>query len=281
MPRSGVPSSARWLIGVELARHRNVAGLTLAEASRLSGIPKPSIGHLESGRMQQDIEQIFRLLSGYETDWVEIDRLTALAGRADEAAWWAPWARVVPDWFSTFVGLEALAIDEFVYEPTLVPELLQTPAYARELTESSPLVPPAYRERHVDLRMARAARLDEVSAPLGLHAVIADAALRLVIGTPELHRDQLRHLLRMSEQDNVVIQIVRPEDGHHAAAHGRVTILGLGEAPSLAYLEVPHGAVYLADPEDVEAYMLVAESLQRVALAPKESSALLSSMIRG
>lgn len=281
MPRTAVPSSVRWLIGMELARHRNAAGVTLAEAARLSGIPKPSIGHLESGRMRQDHDQIFTLLSGYETNWAEIDRLTALAARADEAAWWAPWARVVPDWFATFVGLEGLAIDEFVYEPTLVPELLQTADYARGLTEASLLVPPAHRERHVGLRMARAARLDDAAAPLGLHAVIAEAALRLVVGGSTQHQDQLRRLLDMSERDNVVIQIVRPEDGQHAAAHGHVTILGLGDAPSLVYLEVPHGAVYLSDPQDVETYMVVAESLQRVALDPDDSVALLASMISG
>ena len=279
MPRGGVPSPLRWLIGVELARHRNAAGLTLADASRLSGIPKPSIGHLESGRMQQDADHIARLLAGYQAGQTEIDRLAALAGRADEATWWAPWARVVPDWFKTFVGLEGLAVDEFVYDPTLVTGLLQTEEYARALTGSSLRVRQIDSERIVGLRMARAARLTSEDRPLRLHAVLAEAALRLAVGSTDLRRNQLRHLLRMSERDNVTIQIVRPEDGPHLAVRGQFTVLGLDSTPSVGYAELPAGAVYVHDSDDVEAYILAAESLQRVALGPQESAALLTSMI--
>jgi hypothetical protein len=279
VPRGGVQSPMRWLIGAELARHRNAAGMTLAGASRSSGIPAPSIGHLESGRMQQDPEHISRLLTAYQAGQAEIDRLSTLTGRADEATWWAPWARVVPDWLKTFVGLEALASDEFVYEPTIIPGLLQTEDYARAVTTGSPRVRQDHGERFVGFRMARAARLTEGDQPLRLHAVIAEAALRLAVGTPELRRDQLRYLLVMSELDNVTIQIIRPEDGLHNALTGQFVLLGFDNTHSLAYAELPDGAVYLQDREQVETYKLVSETLQRVALGPDQSAALVASMI--
>lgn len=279
MARKVVPSPLRWLIGVELARHRNTAGLTLAGAAQLTGIPKPSIGHLESGRMQQDPDHIGRLLTAYQAGQAEIDRLTSLTGRADEATWWAPWARVVPDWLKTFVGLEGLAADEFSFEPTIIPGLLQTEDYARAVTAGTPRVRQDHGQRFVGFRMARAARLTDADRPLRLHAVIAEAALRLAVGTPELRRDQLRHLQSMTERDNVTVQIVRPEDGLHTALNGPFMVLGFDNTHSLAYAELPDGAVYLQDPDQVETYTMMAETLQRVALGPDQSAAQVASMI--
>jgi hypothetical protein len=40
------PAPLRWLIGVELARYRNMAKLSLTEASDLSGISRAKLGHL-------------------------------------------------------------------------------------------------------------------------------------------------------------------------------------------------------------------------------------------
>lgn len=37
---------------------------------------------------------------------------------------------MVPDWLKTFVGLEGLAESEFVFEPIIIPGLLQTEEYA-------------------------------------------------------------------------------------------------------------------------------------------------------
>ncbi|MGH3980973.1 MAG: Scr1 family TA system antitoxin-like transcriptional regulator [Pseudonocardiaceae bacterium] len=61
--------------------------------------------------------------------------------------------------------------------------------------------------------MTRAQRLIDPDKPLHLHVVMAEAALRLAVGTPEIRREPLEHLIAMSEQSNVTIQLIRPEDG--------------------------------------------------------------------
>ncbi len=45
---------------------------------------------------------------------------------------------VVPDWLTTFVGLEGLAEREFVFEPIFIPGLLQTEEYAAAVTAGTP-----------------------------------------------------------------------------------------------------------------------------------------------
>ena len=276
---SGHASPLRWLIGTELARYRNEARLTMTEASARTGITKPKLGHLETGRQQQDPDDIALLLTAYGAEQRDIDRLTSLTGRADEATWWAPWARVVPDWLKTFVGLEGLAEREFVFEPTIIPGLLQTQEYAAAVTAGSPRVRVDHGERFVGFRMARTQRLTDPERPLHLHAVLTEGALRLAVGTPELRRAQLRHLVAMAELPTVTLQVVRPEDGLHAGMNGQFVLLDFESVRSIGYVELHDGAVYLQDPDQVRTYTMVVESLQRVALGPEQSVALIQSML--
>ena len=115
----------------------------------------------ETGRQQQAPDDIADLLAAYGAEQRDIDRLTSLTGRADEATWWAPWAQVVPDWMKTFVGLEGLAESEFVFEPIIIPGLLQTEDYAAAVTADTPRVRADHSERFVGFRMARTRRLTD------------------------------------------------------------------------------------------------------------------------
>lgn len=278
VPR-GDPAPLRWLIGVELARYRNLAKLSLAGASERTGMSKAKLGHLETGRQQQAPDDIADLLDAYGAEQRDIDRLTSLTGRADEATWWAPWAQVVPDWLKTFVGLEGLAESEFTFEPIIIPGLLQTEEYAAAATAGTPRVRADHGERFVGFRMARTRRLTDPERPLRLHAVFTEGALRLAVGDPELRRAQLRHLLAMAELPTVTIQVVRPEDGLHTALNGQFIVLGFENVRSIGYVELHDGAVYLQDPDQVQTYTMVAENLQRVALGPEQSVAFIQSMI--
>lgn len=275
-----VTSPLRWLIGTELRRFRTEAGLTYPEASRLSGISQAKVNHLEIGRQQQDPTDIAALLRAYGAQLHEIDRLTSLTGRADEATWWAPWAAVVPDWLRTYVGLEGLADSAFAFQPMVIPGLLQTEAYARAITARAPSIRPDHGERFVGFRVARARRLTDAERPLELHAVITDAALRLAVGTAETRDEQLGHLLAVSELPSVTIQVVRPQDGPHSALGGGFISLDFGPvARPVVYIEHRDGAVYLQDTDQVAAYTLTASDLTQVAMGPEQSREWIASLL--
>jgi transcriptional regulator with XRE-family HTH domain len=273
------PSPLRWLIGVELNRHREASGLKLSEVAEQTGMSRAKVGHLETGFQQQDPDDIAILLALYRVEQRDLDRLTALTTSADETTWWAPWAKVLPDWLKTFVGLEGLAEAEFIFEPMIVPGQLQTAEYATAITAETPRVRPDHGERVVNFRLARANRLTDPNRPLRLHAVIGEAALRLAVGTPAVRRAQLEHLVQLAARPNVTVQIIRPEDGFHTAMTGKFILLDFEYARSIAYAELHDGAVYIQDQEQVRSYKLSAENLQRVALGPEKSLSLLRSML--
>jgi hypothetical protein len=271
------PSALRWLIGVELANFRKQVTATPQEVLDATGITKSKLSSMENGRYQQHPDDIAKLLSLYGAKQRDVDRLSSLAGSATGRTWWAPWSHVVPDWVKTFVGLEGLAEAEFVFEPILVPGLLQTEDYARAVTEATGFVRHDHSERFVSFRQARASRLTD-DQPLAVHAVIGEAALRLNVGTPEIRRAQYRHLLTMAKLPTITIQVLRPEDGPHVANTGQLVVLDFAQAQSVAYSERIDGAVYVQDQDDVHTYKMAVENLRSVALAPAKSLAFIRSL---
>ncbi|NBE83843.1 helix-turn-helix domain-containing protein [Micromonospora rubida] len=73
------PSALRWLIGAELGRYRRESPMALTELAASTGIGKPELGHMETGRYQQFPEDIANILRACGADQPAIDRLTPLA----------------------------------------------------------------------------------------------------------------------------------------------------------------------------------------------------------
>jgi hypothetical protein len=181
----------------------------------------------------------------------------------------------------TYVGLEALAVHAFCFQPFAIPGLLQTQDYAAAVTANAKSIRPDHGERFVKFRMARTQRLTDPARPLALDAVIPEGALRLAVGTPEVRREQLRHLLAMAELPTVTIQVVRPEDGPHSGlSSGGFVVLDFGSAARpVVYVELKDGAVYLQEEMQVDAYTMVVADLQQVAMSPEQSRELIASML--
>jgi transcriptional regulator with XRE-family HTH domain len=274
------PSALRWLIGIELAHFRKQTGLSIADAANESGISRAKVGHMETGRYQQHPDDVTTLLRLYGATQHDVDRLASLSGRSEGRTWWAPWSHIVPDWFKTFVGLEGLAEAEFMFEPMVLPGPLQTEEYAQAITEATGFVRRDHSERFVSFRLARARRLTD-QEPLGLHAVIGEAALRLNVGTPQIRQEQYRHLLTLAKRRNITIQVLRPEDGPHTAGTGSFVVLDFAQAQSIAYTEHLDGAVYVQDQDDLRTYKMAVENVQSVALPPDKSLSLIKAMIDG
>ena len=273
------PFALRWLVGVELCAHRRRAGLTLAELSVATGITKPKLGHMEVGRYQHNPDDVAAVLRACGADGSTVDRLAALSRRNGSKSWWAPWAGVLPDWLKTFAGLEGMAEAEFGYQPTVLPSLVQTEDYARALTGSAGFVRRVHSERFVSFHLARAARLSGAD-PLRLHFVVGEAALRLAVGAPDVRRAQYEHLLEVTEQDNATLQVLTPDCGpHDAGGTGQFAVLHFADARPVAYTEQLDAAVYVHDPDEVGTYALAAQNLQRVALDPDDSAALVKALI--
>jgi DNA-binding XRE family transcriptional regulator len=264
------PSALRWLVGVELRNYRVRSGETNAAAAKAVGCSPGKITHLESGRYFPQPEEIASLLNFYGAPRWDVERLSALAGRADQKTWWAPWVDVLPDWLKTFVGLEGIAETEFTYVPLVLPGLLQTEDYAAALTAAAIRVRPDHNERVVSFRMARQQRLVSED-PLHLTAVIEESVLDRPVGSPDVMRAQMRHLVELANQDNIELRVLPTGVGPHAGLAGRFTVLHFQDAQSIGYVEIPDGAVYVQDFDQVGGYTRSSDRLRDAALTQKRS----------
>jgi hypothetical protein len=140
---------------------------------------------------------------------------------------------------------------------------------------------PAEVDRRVELRKARQALLLE-DDPLCLHVVVDEAALRRLVGGPEVMAEQLARLNEVGELPNITLQVASFEAGGHAAMDGPFVILSFPEQsdPAVVYIESPRGDVYWEQPSDVARYSDMFARLSAESLDPAASSALIGRVAR-
>lgn len=268
--RRNDPSALRFLLGHDLRAMRERARMKQSDAGRVLKCSQAKINYLEVGKTQQKPGEVTKLLRAYGADVDHVDRMTSLAGRADQDTWWAPFDEVLPDWFKIFVGLEGLASAEFNYQSMLIPGQLQTPEYAAALLVNNLRVPPMEAAQTVNARIARQRVADE-REPLRFRAIIEEYALDRVVGGPTVMRAQLEHLLTLMRREDVKLQVMPVSVTVHDGLDGDFLLLDFDAAQSLGYIEYPTGAIYVQNQDHVAAYNLAAERMCAAALSVPDS----------
>ena len=151
------PTVLRILLGTQLRRLREAAGLTPEEAGYEIRASRSKISRVEHGRVSFKERDVADLLTMYGvTDEQEREHLLTLAQHANSRGWWARYDDVMPEWFATYVGLEQATSLIRTYELQFVPGLFQTEEYARAVTLLGHRAASAEEiDRRVSLRLMR------------------------------------------------------------------------------------------------------------------------------
>ncbi|MER5465218.1 helix-turn-helix transcriptional regulator [Streptomyces sp. NPDC002668] len=273
----------RILLGSQLRRLRESRGITREAAGYSIRASESKISRMELGRVSFKARDVEDLLTLYGVaDEVERGSLLGLAKEANVAGWWHSYGDVLPGWFQTYVGLEGAASLIRIYEVQFVHGLLQTEAYAHAVvTRGIPDAPRAEIDRRVALRLERQKALVSERAPR-FHAVLDEAALRRPYGDRAVMQGQLRHLIEISEQPNITLQVMPFSFGGHAGESGAFTMLRFPESDlsDLVYLEQLTSALYLDKREEVAQYERVMRRLQEDSPDPAESRDLLRGLLQ-
>jgi hypothetical protein len=260
----GGPTVLRILLGAHLRRLRRAGGITAEDAGHEIRASHAKISRLECGRVSFKERDVADLLTFYGvTDPEERAAVLTLARQANTPGWWHKYGDVLPSWFEIYVGLEEAASVIRSYELQFVPGLLQTPDYARAVIMlANAEASDEELDRRVGLRMRRQERLTGSDA-VKFWAIVDEAALLRPLGGEKVLRAQLEHLIEVTENPNVTVQIVPFERGGHSAAGGPFTILRFvePELPDVVYLEQLTSALYLDKPEETNTYMQVMNTL--------------------
>jgi transcriptional regulator with XRE-family HTH domain len=262
--RASGPTVQRIVLGAQLRRLRENREITTEQAAEAIRGSHSKISRMEHGRVGFKDRDVSDLLTLYGVmDQAERESLLSLAHEAGNPGWWHDFGDLLPHWFEPYISLEAAATVIRNYEVQFVPGLLQSPAYAREVIQlGHPSITQDELNRRVELRMGRK-RLLSRTAPPRLWAALDEAVLRRPMGDTSVMREQIDHLLEMTDNPNVTLQIVPFNVGGHSAAGGPFSILRFAE-PELSdvvYLEQLTSALYIDKPAEVDRYLEVMERL--------------------
>lgn len=265
-PNAGQRPSARQMLAKELARLREESGKSLATLGEETTYDRAYLHKLETGARVGSPGVIAALSAAYGTG----DRLTMLWQLAREDAF--------ADKYKRFMELEAKATVRYEYAAGVIPGLLQTEGYAREVLQA------ARPRDDNDLAEQVAARLGRQDLlrgddPPHYRAVLDESVLRRRGGDPKEWRIQLTHLVTVSQLPNITIQVLPFAAGLHALMGTSLTILWLPDGKAVAYTEDQHSGQLLESAKDVEDLRLSYDLLRDLALSPRESVAFIKRLM--
>ncbi|OZM75269.1 transcriptional regulator [Amycolatopsis antarctica] len=283
------PVVARIQLGILLRELREDADHTAAEACRHLGCSAGKMSQVENGKQGMPIEQVAALLDFYRAD----DTASAEALRLAAVPWprrrrrrRALYQEAIPRTTRRYVALEADASEIVAYDNAVINGLLQTEGYARALLRSgAPYAGSQEINAKLEIRLNRQRGLTREVDPLRLDVIIDEACLHRMIGGREVMAGQLRHLLDMSERENVRLQVLpfepkaTPNQDEYFVACSNFHILKLSERGSLVYIEDFAGGTYPEDILVIQEYAAAFERLRAAADDQDDSQALLAKVV--
>ncbi|MDF5755773.1 helix-turn-helix transcriptional regulator [Spongiactinospora sp. TRM90649] len=276
----------RQRLATELRRLRDLAGISGRDLAHRIGISQSKVSRIESGTVIPSMPEV--------TAWAQ-----AVAASTQTREWLGDLTESafteVHTW-RTALQRQAHLQDDIrdqedqaqivrVFQPTLVPGLLQTAEYARRVFS---LFDPPYSES--DLAMAVAARLQRQLAlyeeSRRFEFLITEAALRCRPGPVKLLLAQLDRLGSLSTLENISIGLIpHNREAVVCPAHGFTVYIGDESAEdTFVEVETTHVRLNANDAEDVAIYDRQWSLLSGTAIFDEEAAEFLAALraeIRG
>lgn len=203
-------------VAAAFQRLRIEAGLMVADVAVRLECPPERVVQLEAGMATLGVSDARDLLDLYRVDGMRREVLLDRVRAARRQSWWTSFGEMVDETLENLLILEDEASGVATYQPSLIPGILQTERYARELMLTVRHRPLDLVERRVELRMARQRILRRADPPR-VTVVLDEAALRRPVGGPRVMAEQVRRLLECASWPNVSLHVLPFEAGPHAA----------------------------------------------------------------
>ncbi|CAM4448068.1 helix-turn-helix transcriptional regulator [Nocardia ninae] len=276
-----VPTVLRRMLGLRLQQLRKELGLTQHEVGRQLYRTGSKVSRIESGMVGLNRLDVVELLNCYGvTDPEEHDRYLSLVQLGNRPGWWHSDSDSLPKGFE-LLSLEAAARTIRCYEPAVVPDLLQTPEYARAaLCLRNPARPVHEIDKQLEVRLQRQQILHRDNPPY-LWILVEESALRRQIGGIAVWRAQLEYLARCIQKENIVIQIVDQTAFGPAIMDSAFVYLRFAETllPDVVCISQPTSTLYMEGQDNIVRYLDIAETLARHSARQSETPRLLQALL--
>jgi transcriptional regulator with XRE-family HTH domain len=261
-------------LAAELSKLREAAGLSREDVEEQTDINEATLYRIETARAKPQKRTLTALLDLYGVTGPQRTDLLTLARTAQHQGWLQPYHSELPEEYASYMAFEAEASALRNYESLYIPGLLQTEDYARAvIVGGMPMATETQVEQLVQARMERQALLTR-DPPLELWAIVDEAALRRVVGSAEIMRAQIKHIIEMAQRPNVTFQVIPYDKGAHPGMAGSFVHMAFEDEldPELVYLDSLGGDVFLETYADIRRYRTLFDHLRAIALSPRETT---------
>ena len=274
------PTVLKWWIALELTKLRERAGLSRQQVASHLQCALSTVRHVETGRNLPRPLELREMLSLYGIP-ERVEQFTELLNSAKRGRdWFEAFTGAAPAWFDLFLGLESSAAQIESYDALVVPGLFQTAAYAEAVIRAGdPELSDAEVSRRIELRLARQDVLTRAPDQPTVWSVLDESVLHRSIGDTAAMREQLTHLVNLTQLPTVTIQVLPMATGPHVGINGTFIMFEFPDLtgnPTVAYTDGMIQGDYYERPEQLRRYRNALTHLHIAAAKPAESVAMIT-----
>ncbi|WKK27554.1 helix-turn-helix transcriptional regulator [Streptomyces olivoreticuli] len=278
------PTFRRRELGKELRRLREKHRISAKEAAAHIESSETKLNRVETGHNQlprvRDLEDLLELYG--VTDRHDREHLLTLHRESLSADWYRPYQNFLPSGQLLYVGLESDATTMRAWHSQVVFGLLQTENYTRAMfTTAKPVDEKTteFVETNVALRMKRK-EIVHGDDPIELRVILDEAALRRMIGGPDIMREQYEEIERVAALDHVTVQIL-PQNLVKYRAGANFVLLDFDAKLDPVVMEDGPRVMTVSDtPREVWAYARRFDAMREGALPPVKTADFLHRLAR-
>ncbi|MEU4534268.1 helix-turn-helix transcriptional regulator [Streptosporangium sp. NPDC023825] len=189
-------SETTTFFGRELRKFREAARLSQSQLGSLVSVTQGYIGHIERGTRIPANALLLSLDAALGANG-QLSRLWPLLSNTSG----------IPSPFVPWIMVEQGALALSLWDPMIVPGLLQVEGYARQILRGEPGIAKSSLDERLAGRLARRELLTRKDAPM-IWVVLDEGVLHRPLGGSAVMREQLKYLLKVSDLPNVTIQVV-------------------------------------------------------------------------
>ena len=270
------PYVRRLRLAGELLELREQHGWTAQNLADRLGVKRQRISRLENGH-GCDVDLVIQILRLANVEGSQWETLVGIARQGAERGWWDRHTNAMGPRQALIAELEAGAATIMEYQLTMLPGLLQTPAYTEARIAADRGVYP-YPYDPDQVMQARHKRQQILTRPGGprFEVVLDELTIRRPSAAPEVAAAQLDHLIALGhEHPQITIRVLRL----HAAVANYVVPRSAFSAyrypdpddPVVVAVNTVTSDLILTDPSAVNDYLALYRRLADAALSPADS----------
>src|SRR3954468_24428939 len=206
-------------LGVALQRAIATAGLNQSDLAELLAWSPSKVSRMISGKRCPSPEDVSAVLALGGVVGQRRQELLELARHATDRGWWQDFGARLPVELPTRTDHEASALAVTCFDTTVVPGLLQSPAYTKALITAPPTIPHTKLEARAAAASERRERIFDRPFPARFRFFIDELAIRRTGPGHKIMHEQILHLLRMAARPYIEIRVVPDTAGFHPTQH--------------------------------------------------------------